>query len=151
MRARAARRLAGVLCTCAALTAQAATTPLVEDTPDAACEILKARVAELLIANARPDHTWYCEKGAEQKYLYILALRTSRAPDADEAATNLIGWYAVARRSNVVLQWDVATDRLVALAGRPPRPRRAHARPAPALPSPAPPPSPAAAAPDARP
>jgi hypothetical protein len=91
-------------------------TPLVEDTPEAACNVLKQRMAELMaLPHNRPNPRWFCDASTEKnEYLYIIGLRYD-APEPSKTAP-LIGWFAVARRSTLVVEYDVAELRLVPIS-----------------------------------
>ena len=90
----------------------------IPDTEDAACQVLKAHVAHISdMVSPHPD--WYCDfSNIENEYLRIVALRGVRRdvpPEERGMYSNLMGWYAVMRRSNAVLLWDVGEDRIVPL------------------------------------
>jgi hypothetical protein len=90
--------------------------PLVADTEQAACEVLKAAVVRQrhLPADTPSVWKWYCDFSTiEDKYLRIVALRAGRC----DAFSCLMGWFAVMRRSTVVLGWDLNQDRVVPLDG----------------------------------
>ena len=92
---------------------------IVEDSEKAACEVLKTRFAELYMENKKPDRYWFCDFTTQKSnYVRIIGLRSS-APRNDGATiySNLMGWFAVARRSHVVLQWDLNEDRLIPIDG----------------------------------
>lgn len=94
--------------------------PVVEDSESAACDVLKSRIAELYMDTKKVDPYWFCEGTVtENEYIRILALR-SNFPRMEEGAiySNLLGWFAVARRSSLVLEWDVGEDRLVPMSAR---------------------------------
>ena len=88
--------------------------PLIADTEDAACNVLKEAVAKQLhlSANTPLERHWFCDFARDNQYFRIVALRVG---DCD-APSCLLGWYAVMRRSPAVLEWDVAEERLVPLA-----------------------------------
>ena len=89
--------------------------PIIEDTPKAACIVLKRAVATLygLPESGPPELGWFCDVTSEKNdYVYIIALRSNRPPPY----SNLMGWFAVMRRSDVVLGFDVAESRIVPLA-----------------------------------
>jgi hypothetical protein len=93
-------------------------TPLIDDTPEAACDVLKQRIAELSLPDGKPDRYWFCDfTTIEDPYVRIVALRSSQ-PRTDGATiySNLIGWFAVARRSTLVLEWDVGEERLIPIS-----------------------------------
>jgi hypothetical protein len=91
--------------------------PLIEDSEAAACDVVKMTIAELRLSTKKPDPEWYCDFAEEDnEYLRIVALRSHGSEKAG-AYSNLIGWFAVARQSQVVLEWDLGNDRLVALTG----------------------------------
>jgi hypothetical protein len=63
----------------------------------------------------KTDRYWFCDfTTIKNEYVRIIGLRSS-APRTDGATiySNLLGWYGVARRSHVVVQWDVNEDRLI--------------------------------------
>ena len=88
---------------------------VVQDSETAACDVLKNRIAELHLETKKPDRYWFCDfTVTKNEYIRIVGLRSSQP--RDDGATvysNLLGWYAVARRSHAVLQWDLNEDRLV--------------------------------------
>jgi len=87
---------------------------VVVDSEDAACEVLKAAVVrqQHLSADTPKKWQWFCDfTVTKNDYLRIIGLRAGRC----NAASCLIGWYAVMRRSTVVLEYDVAEDRVVPL------------------------------------
>jgi hypothetical protein len=91
------------------------TSPLVPDTEEATCEILKATVVKQhhLPADTPQNWNWYCDFSTEEyPYLRLVALRAKEC----DAFSCLMGWFAVMRRSTVVLEWDLAEDRLVPLS-----------------------------------
>jgi hypothetical protein len=90
---------------------------VIEDTPEAACEVLKQAIAGSHRL-PKPDKYWYCDNAEATKYVYTMALRSSEPrTDLPEGAvySNLMGWYAVARRSPLALEWDINEDRLLPL------------------------------------
>ena len=103
-----------------ALTARAATSvqwsnpPVIEDTESAACEVLKQAVVKQrhLPADAPTKWRWFCDfSDASDDHVRIVALRAGRC----DAYSCLMGWFAVMRRSSVVLGYDGAEDRIVPL------------------------------------
>jgi hypothetical protein len=94
--------------------------PVIEDTEEAACNVLKITVVrQSRLPPDTPDsYEWYCDfSTASHEYLRIVALRAGHC----EAASCLLGWFAVMRGSEVVLQWDVGNGRIVALDEYPPK------------------------------
>jgi hypothetical protein len=90
-----------------------AKTPLVDDTHDAACGVLKKHIIALRKLDEQLVMSkWFCDFSIpEDTHMYVVALHSDRpAP-----YSSLIGWYAVMRRSDVVLGYDVAEDRVVSL------------------------------------
>ncbi len=98
-------------CACAVLAADAV--PLVKDTPEAACDVLKKHMAAVMaLPDNEPDKHWFCDFSSEHnEYLYIIGLRYD--PGEAGGSVPLVGWFAVARRSTLVIQYDVAEQRLV--------------------------------------
>lgn len=90
--------------------------PLIDDTPAAACEVLKRHMAVVMdLPHHQPDQHWFCDHSTEQnEYLYIIGLRYN--PSGPSPTVPLIGWFAVARKSSVVLQLDVAEGRLTPIS-----------------------------------
>jgi hypothetical protein len=93
--------------------------PTLDDSPLIACQVLKDRMAKVMrLPGGRPDSSWFCEDTSIQNnYLYVIQLRSK--PAASTGTPNvapLIGTFAVARRSTVVLQVDVAGDRLIPIS-----------------------------------
>lgn len=89
--------------------------PLVADTEDATCEVLKKTVVSQrhLPDDTPTQYKWFCDFSVTQnEYMRIVALRAGRC---EAYASCLMGWFAVMRRSTVVLQWDVGNDRIVPL------------------------------------
>ena len=90
--------------------------PLVEDSFQAACETLKTELAKV---NQRdtPDRYWFCEEAnGQDRFIVTMALRSSEPnPDGTFPPSNLIGWYAVARRSPIAFEFDINEDRLLPL------------------------------------
>ena len=78
-----------------------------DDALQAACVALKIQVALLkgLSETGPANLGWFCDPSTFQvKGFYIIALRSARpAP-----YSNLMGWYAVQRRTHAVYAWDVA-------------------------------------------
>jgi hypothetical protein len=98
------------------LVVQAGETPLIADTPGAACQVLKNRIARMMrLPGGKPDPSWFCDEVAgENALLYIFQLRSNPPGNPSRLGTvPLIGTFAVARRGTVVLQIDVAEDRLI--------------------------------------
>jgi hypothetical protein len=94
----------------------AAKTSSGSDTPEAACSALKLHMAKLLIPSRRPDPEWFCEHTDTGTIDYhIIALRKPRGT-GEEIYSSLIGWFAVARRSHKVFQWDFENDRAVPIS-----------------------------------
>jgi hypothetical protein len=107
------------VCATALVHAQDARTPIVEDSEDAACLILKNHMAKLIgLPRGKPYSGWYCDGSTlSDNHFFIMALRAkdpTRPPG--EIYSGLVGWFAVARRSNVVLEYDVAEDRVVPIS-----------------------------------
>lgn len=95
--------------------------PVVDDTPDAACEVLMDHMAIVeCLPEGRPFARWFCDfSETKDEYFYVIALRT--APTDEDLAkgfghSSLVGWFGVARRSTLVVQWDVAWDRMIPLS-----------------------------------
>ncbi len=90
--------------------------PLIEDTPEAACEVLQHRMAVVMaLPHNEPDKHWFCDFTTEHNdYLYIIGLRSE--PSGPGGSVPLIGWFAVARRSTLVVQVDFAEGRLVPIS-----------------------------------
>ena len=113
------------------------TVPLVEDTPQAACEVLQHRMAVVMaLRHNEPDKHWFCDfTTIDNPYLYIIGLRY--APSEPGGSVPLIGWFAVARRSTLVVEVDIAEDRLIPIsrsyynAGSPSKTRSPRRTPAP--------------------
>jgi hypothetical protein len=88
--------------------------PRVPDTDEAACTILKKVVVKQrhLPPNTPTEYQWYCDvTTTKNEYMRIIGLRAGKC----DAASCLMGWFAVMRRSAVVLQYDVGNDRVVPL------------------------------------
>jgi len=87
--------------------------PLVADTENAACDVLKRVVAtQRDLPQNTNQHDWYCDfSNTQNAYLRIVGLHARKC----DAASCLLGWFAVMRRSSVVLRWDLANDRIVPL------------------------------------
>src|ERR1700675_3136414 len=103
-------------CATALVRAQDAPTPMVEDSEDAACLILKNHMAKVIgLPGGKPYSEWYCDGSTlSDNHFFIIALRAkdpSRPPG--EIYSGLVGWFSVARRSNVLLEYDVTEDRVV--------------------------------------
>lgn len=90
--------------------------PLVQDSPEAACDTLRNRVALIQgLPTDNLDARWYCEtSNISNDYLYIIALHA--IDHLNYVHSNLVGWFAVARRSTLVMEYDVAQDRLVPIS-----------------------------------
>ena len=101
-----------------ASTAIAEEAPLVDDTPEAACKVLQEKIATLSLPSGKPDKLWFCDHSTiKNEYFYFMALRSMQVRGVpDEIHSNLIGWFGVARRSNIVLEWDIGEDRLVKIS-----------------------------------
>ena len=94
----------------------------VKDTERAACDVLKAHAGRALLPGKKPGQRWYCDfTSLQSSYVRIIGLRSS-APRGDGASiySNLVGWYAVARRGHAVFEWDVGNWRLLAADSRRP-------------------------------
>src|ERR1700691_4921590 len=87
----------------------------IDDSKNAACSGLKVHMAREYLDSKQPDPPWYCDFTESHKFFYIVALR-SGDPIAFEEGSNLVGWFAVAKRSDIILEFDVANVRLVPLA-----------------------------------
>jgi hypothetical protein len=100
-----------------AVSARAQDSPIITDTKEAACEVLKKRIGEGL-PSGKPDNYWYCDYlGIKNELVYVMALRSSRPRnDGSTIYSNLVGWFAVARRSDLVVEYDINEDRLVRLS-----------------------------------
>jgi len=86
-----------------------------DDSKNAACSELKVHMAREYLNSKQPDPPWYCDFTESHEFYYIVALR-SGDPIAFEEGSNLVGWFAVAKRSDMILEFDVANMRLVPLA-----------------------------------
>lgn len=96
--------------------------PLIEDTEEAACGVLKRTIVRQrnLPTETPTKWEWYCEfSSIENALVRIVALRAGHC----DAASCLMGWFAVMRRSSVVLEYDVGEERIVAMPERPTRDR----------------------------
>jgi hypothetical protein len=90
--------------------------PLIDDTPDAACGVLKSHMAKLMrLPGGKVPRSWFCDTTSTTNDLfYIMGLRSDPSVDGKASPTvPLIGWFAVARRSTVVLGYDINEDRVV--------------------------------------
>jgi hypothetical protein len=114
----------GLTCLLLLLTSDvnAQATPLVEDSPEAACEVLKRHMAKLMgLPGGRPFPRWFCDGPSEpaNPLLYVFGLRTAPDPkdaEAGETHSYLVGWFAVARRSSLVFEYDINEDRLLLIS-----------------------------------
>jgi hypothetical protein len=82
---------------------------------DQACEIVKRAAVEFCLSRTNLSGRYYCETMPEYPEHYRLGLRYEVNPD-ELVGSNLIGWFAVRRTDGVVLEEDIAGDRLVPLA-----------------------------------
>jgi len=115
------RMIALLVFTAAGAFAAQAEPPLVDDNFNAACEVLKSALAEARGLSA-PDKYWYCEETGEvDRYVYTMALKSNKPrTDGEEVYSNLLGWYAVARRSQLAFELDINNDRLLPLRSEKP-------------------------------
>jgi hypothetical protein len=93
--------------------------PIMEDTEAVACQILKSAVVRQhhLPADTPLKWKWYCEFSTSSNDLVrVVALRAGRC----DAYSCLMGWFAVMRRSSLVLQYDVGENRIVEMDRYPP-------------------------------
>jgi hypothetical protein len=90
--------------------------PVIEDTFQAACETLKSELAKVN-HQPRPDSDWFCEEADKpDRFIITMALRSSRPnEDGSFSPSNLLGWYAVARKSPLAFEYDINEDRLLPL------------------------------------
>jgi hypothetical protein len=87
-----------------------------------ACVVLALGDAAGAQPGGKPARRWHCDfTSIESDYVRIVGLR-SNAPRGDGASihSNLVGWYAVARRGHAVFEWDVGNWRLLAADSRRP-------------------------------
>jgi hypothetical protein len=80
----------------------------------AACRNVQKTVASQLGVpeGGPPDAGWFCEFGESgNPALLVVALKASRPVPTGK----LLGWYAVARSSGVVYEWNVATKQALPL------------------------------------
>lgn len=92
--------------------------------PGAACRIVQKTVAGRLGVpeGGPPEAGWFCEFGESQDAaLHVIALKASRPLPSGR----VVGWYAVARASGAVYEWNATTRRL----GRPLTPGGAASKP----------------------
>jgi hypothetical protein len=86
-----------------------AATPMSED---AACARLKEHVAlTSSLPKSGPVGGWFCDfVPYEEKEWFVIALRSNRA--CEGICSNLMGWYAVDRRTGALHDFDVAEYRI---------------------------------------
>jgi hypothetical protein len=91
--------------------------PLVADSEDAACLILKVTVANARLGTDKPDPYWYCDPAGDNQHYYIIALRSNRPrPDMEGAIySNLAGWFAVEKNGRQAFTWDINEDQVTPL------------------------------------
>jgi len=76
---------------------------------DTACSILKKRIAKLdsLPESGPVGMGWYCDFATfEDKRWFVIALRSNR--QCEGICSNLMGWFAIDRRTGSVHDFDVA-------------------------------------------
>jgi hypothetical protein len=89
-------------------------------TKKAACALVKSRVAELynLPATGPPNLGWWCDfTSGWSDDLYVLGLRSGGMQS--EHPTQLMGWYAVRKKTGEVGEFDIDTGLMKPLAPRP--------------------------------
>lgn len=90
--------------------------PLIDDSQAAACALIKKAAMDHLHTTEKDPNQLYCEFTSEENaYLFIAALRHRNPTSKNYFHSNLIGWYAAMRRSDVVLEYDMAELRLTYL------------------------------------
>src|SRR5205807_940060 len=92
--------------------------PLIDDTPEAACEVLKQHMAKVVgLPGGKPFPRWFCDGPLVpgNRLVYIFGLRT--APEATELPHSpLVGWFAVARKTSLVFEYDIDEERLIPIS-----------------------------------
>jgi hypothetical protein len=70
-------------------------------------------------AKGRPDPSWVCEPLQEKDpYLRFVALHSITTPSDKNAKDKLIGTFAIAKQSDLVLGFEKSGNRLVTLKSR---------------------------------
>ena len=92
--------------------------------PEAACEVLKVNMAKVEgLPGGKPFPRWFCDgpSAPDNQLVYIFGLRT--APDPRDLAagdklgySQLVGWFAVARKSSLVFEYDINEQRLIPIS-----------------------------------
>jgi hypothetical protein len=79
----------------------------------AACSLLKRKVAKLdsLPETGPPGAGWYCDiSNLSGSRWFVVALRSNK--NCAGTCSNLMGWYAVDRRTGVIHAYDIAKLRV---------------------------------------
>jgi hypothetical protein len=71
-----------------------------------ACEILQHAAVEYRLTRTDLTGRYYCDPLPSRAAYYVLGLRYRTTPD-ELVGSNLIGWYAVAKRDGAVFAWDI--------------------------------------------
>lgn len=119
LRSQAAAQLLASLALAASCTADAARAPL---EAGAACAVVMKAIAKQqgVPESGPPEAGWFCEFGeASDPAFHVIALKASRPIPTGK----LLGWYAVARASGELFEWDVKTRRALPLKASGARPR----------------------------
>lgn len=102
-----------------ALPILAADEEMVDYTKVQACEILKRHMATIeQLPGRRPLPEWYCDfwDSYSDKYFYVVALWTGPIARLGIDHPQSAGHFAVAKRSDIVLEFDLLNERLVPIS-----------------------------------
>ena len=89
---------------------------MVDQTMDHACEILKIHMARVERLPARqPLPEWYCDfwDAYSDQYFYVVALWTAPSARLGTDHAQSAGHFAVAKRSELVLYFELQDERIV--------------------------------------
>src|ERR1700733_2047986 len=101
------------------LLADDADTHMADFTKTKACDILKHHMAQIeSLPNGRPLPEWYCDfwDGYSDRYFYVVALWTGPMPGLGIDHPQSAGHFAVSKRSDLVLEFDLVQERLVPIS-----------------------------------
>jgi hypothetical protein len=101
------------------LLADDADTHMADFTKTKACDILKHHMAQIEgLPNGRPLPEWYCDfwDAYSDRYFYVVALWTGPMPGLGIDHPQSAGHFAVSKRSDLVLEFDLVQERLVPIS-----------------------------------
>jgi hypothetical protein len=76
---------------------------------DEACDILKrTALQDHLVARGQPSGQYVCEDYSQNGGYFVFGLHFKLDVPTDNPQSNLVGWFAVSKKSGRVYEWDMA-------------------------------------------